>query len=96
MRDFLGKHVFIDIKGRLVKFSVDKVERYIKDNVETAEDRAVAGVDVKETNEEHSKALDELIMVLRKDVSSLKSLFNEPITSWEFFIPEVAVHQPKY
>ena len=26
VRDLLGKHVFIDIKGRLVKFSVDKVK----------------------------------------------------------------------
>lgn len=82
VRDMLGEHVFLEIEGPLVKFSVDKVKQYVRDSVEQVDDRAFEGNgnQVQADHEGFSIALDELITALFcRDIDSLKAVVDEPI-----------------
>ncbi|CDF33317.1 unnamed protein product [Chondrus crispus] len=79
--DTFGKHVFFDVKGRFVKFSVDKVKPYKRDpSAGAMEDRAVlpqdTTSDTERSNQEYSKVFDDLLAS------------DEPIRADEFCISE--------
>ena len=104
VRDVLGKHVFLDIKGRFVKFYLDKTKPYNEDkNVSEIEDRTIGAqtetVTISDehipSTEDYPKAMDGLLAALRKEMGSLSMAADEPIQNSEFFTNEVEAYMTK-
>ena len=94
--DSFGKHVFVESKGRLAKFSMDKIKMYRRDENTERETRAVllqppqtsAVQDSEIPRPAFSEEFDDLVAALRRDVGALKLAADEPIRNDEFCVWE--------
>ena len=94
--DSFGKYVFVESKGRLANFSMDKIKLYRREQNTEGETRAVisqppqtsAVQDSEVPRPAFSKEFDDLLAALRRDVGVLKLAADEPIRNDEFCVCE--------